>query len=304
MKVDHVLILAAGKGTRMGKIGKVLPKVLWPIFAKNLIELQVSFAKKLAPNSNIYANVFYNRELVEGALASLDCTILVEREILDIGGAIHNLAAKLGYQGNLLVLNGDQFLHFDPSYLEQGIEKLKEYDSLLFSYEVNSNAFYNSLTFSGDKFLGVIPNKDLPRNSKHQTYTGMSLIRLDKLKPSPGASKFFDSIAKSEVNNVGVMAVNEVEYWDFGTLDRYCDSITKLCLTQDSAFKNFLISERAFERKKNNKGNYHTDNGINLSQNFISDCNGSIILEPDGQIELPKNCVVYLNHAEVIPNKK
>ena len=58
MKVDHVLILAAGKGTRMGKIGKVLPKVLWPIFAKNLIELQVSFAKKLAPNSNIYANVF------------------------------------------------------------------------------------------------------------------------------------------------------------------------------------------------------------------------------------------------------
>ena len=43
----RALILAAGKGTRMGEIGKVLPKVLWPIYERSLLELQVQYAKSL-----------------------------------------------------------------------------------------------------------------------------------------------------------------------------------------------------------------------------------------------------------------
>ena len=49
MQIDHILILSAGKGTRMGNIGKNLPKVLWPVLSKSLLELQVAYAQKLAP---------------------------------------------------------------------------------------------------------------------------------------------------------------------------------------------------------------------------------------------------------------
>jgi len=41
MQIDYCLILAAGFGTRMGKIGKKLPKVHGPDFEKSLLELQV-----------------------------------------------------------------------------------------------------------------------------------------------------------------------------------------------------------------------------------------------------------------------
>ena len=44
MIVENALILAAGAGTRMGEIGKVLPKVLWPVFECSLLELEVLYA--------------------------------------------------------------------------------------------------------------------------------------------------------------------------------------------------------------------------------------------------------------------
>ena len=43
MQLDFAYILAAGKGTRMGEIGKVVPKPLWPIYEKSLLELQVAW---------------------------------------------------------------------------------------------------------------------------------------------------------------------------------------------------------------------------------------------------------------------
>ncbi len=55
MQVKNALILAAGKGTRMGEIGKRLPKVLWPIFEKSALELEVAYAKELGAE-NIYIN--------------------------------------------------------------------------------------------------------------------------------------------------------------------------------------------------------------------------------------------------------
>lgn len=303
MKVDHVLILAAGKGTRMGKIGKQLPKVLWPVFEKKLIELQVEYAKHLAPRAEIYANVYYNKEVVSRAMKSLDCKIVSEEEVLDIGGGIHNLASRLNYSGNLLILNGDQFLCFDHTYFAKGLKLLENYDSVLYSYKVNSNSLYNSLDTTEITFKGVIPNKELPRSFDHQTYTGMSLIKLDKLDRRAGTSKFFESVANPNMNKVGVLPVNEVEYWDFGTLDRYCESISKLCDQADSLFRDFLITTNAINLDKVSKSNYNSKNGINFSGEFIEDCCGSLILAETDLTTIPEHCVVYRDVAVANPKK-
>ena len=61
MKVDNVLILAAGAGTRMGEIGKKLPKVLWPVFEKSILELEVLYAEELGAQ-NIYINTYNYKE--------------------------------------------------------------------------------------------------------------------------------------------------------------------------------------------------------------------------------------------------
>jgi mannose-1-phosphate guanylyltransferase len=63
MKVDYCLILAAGFGTRMGLIGKSLPKVMWPIFEKTLLETQIIYARKFNPRK-IYINVHHQADIV------------------------------------------------------------------------------------------------------------------------------------------------------------------------------------------------------------------------------------------------
>ncbi|PJB53459.1 MAG: nucleotidyltransferase family protein, partial [Bdellovibrio sp. CG_4_9_14_3_um_filter_39_7] len=55
MSINTGLILCAGKGTRMGAIGKVLPKPLWPLFEKTLIDWQIIQMMKLGIK-NIYIN--------------------------------------------------------------------------------------------------------------------------------------------------------------------------------------------------------------------------------------------------------
>lgn len=302
MKVDHVLILAAGKGTRMGEIGKELPKVLWPIFEKSLIELQLAFAKRLAPDAEVYVNTYYHKHVVANGVSDLDCNVIIEEEVLDIGGGIHNLARRLNYSGTLLILNCDQFLCFDEVYFEKGLLALKNVDSLLFSYEVNSNSLYNSLNSENNVFKGVIQNCDIARDTQHQTYTGMSLVKLEKLTPVLGASKYFNSVANPGLNKVGLLPVSDVEYWDFGTLFRYCDSISKVCSTDNrSMFKQFLIDENALDPKKLNQHNYNSKSGLNFTRKFIENTNGSIILGDSTLSELPERSVVFSDVFQPIP---
>lgn len=301
MKVDNVLILSAGKGTRMGEIGKVLPKVLWPVFEKSLIKIQVEYAKMLAPNAKVFANIYYYKEIVKKALIDLDCEILEEQEVLDIGGAVHNLGRKLQYSGTLLVLNGDQFLSFDPKFFEAGLENLNKYDSILFSYRVNSNDLYNSLDEKDGLLNGIIPNKEIDRNTEHITYTGMSLINLEKLNPCIGESKFFDTVANPTTNRVGVVGIENVEYWDFGTLKRYCESMFGLLSANYSNFRNFLIANEFLDESKINEKGYFTSRGINLTGEYIDDCLNSIVLgKPAGKI--PGDCVILGECSEKIPN--
>lgn len=251
MKVDHILILAAGKGTRMGEIGKEVPKVIWPIFRKSLLELQVEYAKRLAPSASIHINLFnYKDKLIEFCRQKKlheSVELVVEEKILDIGGAVHNVASRLNYQGNLLILNSDQFLFFDQLVFKQALIKLEEFDGLLFTYKVNSNEGYNALKSTQEKLVGVIPNSELASNQQIETYTGMSLIKLDQLKPTSGESKFFDSVASVNDNKVGTMLISDVEYWDFGTLQRFRHSILNILTKTESLFVQFLKEAEAID---------------------------------------------------------
>ena len=245
MKVDHVLILAAGKGTRMGEIGKTMPKVIWPIFEKSIIELEVEYAKRLAPNAQVHINLYnYKEKVLEHISKKKDSfknvNILIEDGVLDIGGAIHNLAQNLDYNGNLLILNSDQFLFCDPSIISESVTELTDFDSLLFSYEVDPKDGYNALAIEGGVFKGVTPNKEILQEESVVTYTGMSLINLNKLEATTGESKFFDTVANPKQYKVKVSKLSDFEYWDFGTLDRYAGSIWRIFEQADSKFVEFL----------------------------------------------------------------
>jgi mannose-1-phosphate guanylyltransferase len=306
MKVDHVLILAAGKGTRMGEIGKELPKVLWPIFEKSLLELQVDYAKQLAPSAKIYINYFNYKikfkEFIENQKESFkDITFIEEQETLDIGGAIHNLAKNVSYQGNLLILNSDQFVFIKQDEINQALLKLKELAVILFSYKVNSSDMYNALEIENSKLTGIIQNSDLARNEDVETYTGMSLVNLMNLKPQNGESKFFISVANFD-SKTEIYCLDNFEYWDFGTTQRYYKSMFELFsqINRNSDFLSFLKECNAIDRGKVLDNGYDSDEGLNFSGINLSLGLNEIVLESSGNHKQSSEMKITWNSVEDI----
>lgn len=258
MQIDHCLILAAGFGTRMGKIGEKLPKVLWPVFEKSLLELQVRYARSLGAKK-IFINLHHQASLIlestKGLQAFEDVEFLLEEpEILDIGGGVHNLSRKVGGKGRLLILNADQFFFLRPEeFLKLTKDREKE-PSILFTNNVNSSDGYNALEVDSEgKLKGITKNPELPRDLIVETYTGNALVNLKSLEPISGASKFFESVAnwaKLPVTRIKL----EVDYWDFGTRERYWETCFKILeryrVNSNHPFLRFLVQERALKTWK------------------------------------------------------
>ena len=295
MQIDYCLILAAGFGTRMGVIGQKLPKVLWPVFEKSLLELQVAYAKSLGIKK-IFINLHYMGEEIEtfckGKSAFEDVEFLWEKpEILDIGGAIHNLAAQksVNYKGKLLVLNADQFFYINKDDLFKYLEPFRKSPAALFTYWVNTSLGYNALEINANRTVrGITKNKDLPQNQTVETYTGISYVDLAQLDKTPGASKFFDSVCPYEKKQIPAILLANVDYWDFGTVKRYWETTFHLLETYRTKsthpFLRFLVSERAIKTWKINLQtlSYHAKSPrvVNLTPDeLVSELSSTIVLE-------------------------
>lgn len=231
MEIDGALILSAGLGTRMGVIGKSLPKVLWPIFFKECLLLQIAYCRELGIK-RIYVNTHFLAdkivEFVDRKKLSTEIKVLYENPLLDSGGAIHNLARQkdILYRGNFLLVNGDQFLFFEKKYWGDVLKSIPEVRAVLFGIKVAKNEPYNEIVCQNG-FLKQIKKPD--KRSDFITYSGLGVVRLDGLKPVSGGSKFFETVADFSREKISVLVPNEFEYWDFGTESIYFENIKRLC---------------------------------------------------------------------------
>ncbi|MEA5598374.1 bifunctional UDP-N-acetylglucosamine diphosphorylase/glucosamine-1-phosphate N-acetyltransferase GlmU [Rivularia sp. UHCC 0363] len=100
-----VAILAAGRGTRMKSN---LPKVLHSIGGKSLVERVIQSVEQLQPERRMVI-VGYQAQEVKTALQPIPDLEFVEQTVqLGTGHAIQQLLPHLeGYNGDLLILNGD-----------------------------------------------------------------------------------------------------------------------------------------------------------------------------------------------------
>lgn len=251
MQIDYALILSAGLGTRMGEIGKSIPKVLWPIYFKTLLELQIRYCQDLGIQK-IYINTHYLHEEIQEFLSKSSLlssvTVLHENPLLDSGGAIHNLAKReeVNYHGKLLLVNGDQFLFFEKQFWTQAIARLGACRALLFGIMVDKNAAYNETITDSDRLIEI--KKNTEKNHNYVTYSGLGILNLDGLKPVVGISRFFETVANFHFENVEMLTPSSFEYWDFGTADIYSKSIFKLADKEQrkSLMGQFLEKHKAF----------------------------------------------------------
>jgi len=116
----HVLVLAAGKGTRMKS---ALPKVLHPIAGRPIIEHVLRTAATLRPVDTVVV-VGHGADAVRQALASRsDLHYVVQSPQLGTGHAVQQAEALLrGKRGTLLLLYGDV-----PLLRESTLQRLVEH---------------------------------------------------------------------------------------------------------------------------------------------------------------------------------
>lgn len=289
MQIDYALILSAGKGTRMGDIGKKMPKPLWPVFSKKLLELQVEYCHWLGIKK-IYINTFFLSEEIEEFIKEneklKDVIILKEDPLLDSGGAIHNMAIQkeVSYKGNVLLVNADQFLFFDKSYFDLALTHLSINRASLFGITVDKNSNYNETVITDGLLTQIKPND---KKSDFVTYSGLGLLKLDGLKKVPGISRFFETVTNFKEEKISFVVPAKFEYWDFGTLEIYFENIMKLQNEMNSNHENLMIT---FLK------HHHAIVGDNSS--FVNLELNSICLDNNGSFE--KDSVVGLGLSQKV----
>ena len=162
-----VLILAAGKGTRMNSN---LPKVLHPLLQKPMLNYVLDSVGELKPQ-NTYIVVGYKKEMIEDSVSG-SCSkveFIYQKEQRGTGHAV-SISKKYmtGFKGSLLVLNGD-CPGIKTSTLKRLIKKHNESKSAisLITSVVDEPAGYGRIIRDSNRnIIKIIEEKDATAEQK------------------------------------------------------------------------------------------------------------------------------------------
>lgn len=278
MKVNTAFILAAGLGTRMGPVGKILPKPLWKVFNYNLLELQLYYAKAIGC-TEIFVNVHHCRnELLDFQKRSkIHFEILVEETLLDVGGAVHNLKRHVGSR-SVVVLNSDLLFH-SSDLIEHMKSETK--DNVIFCIAADEHEKYNKIEMSeAGLFSGVTPWSS--GMSNYVTYSGVSIINLGSFPTVDGATRFFDTVVNTKINSTKCIISKNYSYYDFGTLQRYVDSLARIYQDKGVRQTSPLDKEVKFDFSqtyKSNDGQYLFNFSKNKNIRLAEDAKTTIVID-------------------------
>lgn len=121
------MILAAGRGSRMGGLGQRLPKILLPINGKTLVEHHIERLKQ-AGITEIVINVSHRAEQIkqflgDGSEFGVKIDFSSEDQPLETGGGIFQALPLLGDKP-FIVMSGDLYTDFPFKQLPQHLDGL------------------------------------------------------------------------------------------------------------------------------------------------------------------------------------
>jgi NDP-sugar pyrophosphorylase family protein len=103
------MVLAAGHGTRLGALGRTIPKVLVPIGGRPLLERQLEYLEREGV-SRVVINAHHLAPQVAAFVAryrgALQLSCIVEEQLLGTAGGVRHALGRLGAEP-FLVLYGD-----------------------------------------------------------------------------------------------------------------------------------------------------------------------------------------------------
>lgn len=160
--MDKIIILAAGKGTRMKSD---LPKVLVPVRGRAMIEhlLDAILASGVDDQPLIVVSP-ENGSLIRSSLAGRNAEFVVQQEQLGTGHAVACALGSIGYCGKVLVFNGDH-----PFLRAETVRRLAQSDADIAMLTVEVSDFcgwreaykhWGRIITEGDQVKSIVEFKD------------------------------------------------------------------------------------------------------------------------------------------------
>jgi aminoglycoside/choline kinase family phosphotransferase/GTP:adenosylcobinamide-phosphate guanylyltransferase len=223
------MILAAGLGTRLRPYTNDIPKPLFCIAGRPLLDYVIQNLIQ-ADCEAIIINTHHRPEQIDAFVAAQNYRIPVhtrfEPEILGTGGALIN-AADFWDERPFLVVNGDVLSTIDLKKVYQ-FHRRHNYPATLALYD---DPEINTVSVDGDGF--IIDFGDTPDVSVHQaetklTFTGIQALDSEILDfiPADGYSNSIDAFKKLMSTDRRLKGfISQNAYWnDIGTPARFTES--------------------------------------------------------------------------------
>jgi len=150
-----VVILAAGKGTRMRSS---LPKVLHPIADKPMVSHVIDSARQLGANKT-YVVYGFGGEVLKAQVQGTDLTFVEQKEQLGTGHAVDQASPLLTDEEDVLVLYGDVPLT-KVSTLERLLNAKPDNGMALLTVHLANPTGYGRIVREGNTVVGIVEQKD------------------------------------------------------------------------------------------------------------------------------------------------
>ena len=201
----NIVILAAGKGTRMQS---VMPKVLHRLAGKPLLAHVIEAAKQLSPSKMVVV-YGYGGDAVPKAFAQEDITWVEQKEQLGTGHAVLQAVPHLDEEGITLILLGDVPLLNQQSCLSL----LEKTDALgLLTVSKQNPAGYGRIVRNAQQqILAIVEHKDATEVERAITEVNTGIIAVNNKNLKAWLSKLSNNNAQGEyyLTDIVAMAVND-----------------------------------------------------------------------------------------------
>lgn len=267
MITKTALIFSAGFGTRMGELGKYLPKPLWPYFDVSPLSYLIQELNKLG-FEKIFINAHHNLEafLDFKKIAEKDfgitLEVLVEEKLLGQGGTVHKLLEQIN-EDYLFVLNAEPLCLNLEEVWNSLSEKVDCTHSILSTFSVPGTTF-NKFKIEKGILKEIIPGKE--KNNLSLTYGGVGLLNSASVRRLDSSPKFFDSVANFKRDKILIDEEVFVEGVDLGEKSTYVANVLKVFKSEE--FMKKLANKNILSLNKLNIQNYSYNSDLPGCLNF------------------------------------
>ena len=201
----NIVILAAGKGTRMQS---AMPKVLHRLAGKPLLTHVIDAAKQLNPSKMVVV-YGYGGDAVPKAYTNEDIAWVEQKEQLGTGHAVLQAVPQLDDDGTTLILLGDVPLLNQQSCLSL-LEKTEALGLLTVSKQ-NPTGYGRIVRGAEQKILAIVEHKDATEAQRAITEVNTGIIAVNNKNLKAWLSKLSNQNAQGEyyLTDIVAMAVND-----------------------------------------------------------------------------------------------